>query len=161
VSVSILFVCLGNICRSPMAEAVMRDLVAKEELEGKVRIDSAGTGDWHVGSPPHRGTRRVLDRHGISYEGIAARQLVREDGDRFDWIVAMDASNERDIRAIIGPNARAAVLRLLSLVPGKEGEDVPDPYYSGRFDEVYELVREGCGHLLALVRKRLEGGLGA
>lgn len=152
-SYSILFVCLGNICRSPMAEAVMRDLISKAGLADRVTVDSAGTGDWHVGCPPHEGTRRLLKRHGISHDGMCARQLQPEDGERFDLIVAMDRSNEKNIRARLKPGSAAEVVRFMSLLPDKNGDDVPDPYYTGNFEEVYELVSAGCERLLAKVRQ--------
>lgn len=152
-SYSILFVCLGNICRSPMAEAVMRDLIRKEGLSDRIQVDSAGTGDWHIGCPPHEGTRRMLDRHGISYEGMCARKLRPEDGEKFDLIVAMDRSNERNIRARLKPGSPAEVIRLMSLLPEKGHDDVPDPYYTGNFEEVYDLVRTGCERLLAKLRQ--------
>jgi len=151
---SVLFVCLGNICRSPMAEAVFRDLLKRKGLEHRINVDSAGTGDWHIGKPPHEGTRGLLDRYSISYEGMTARQLAKEDGGNFDLIVAMDSQNERDIRANLGVSSRAHVIRFLSLLPEKGIEDVPDPYYTGNFDEVYELVREGCEKLLERIMKQ-------
>ncbi len=151
---SILFVCLGNICRSPMAEAVMRDLLEREGLADRIAVDSAGTGDWHVGHPPHEGTRRILEAHGISCAGQRARQLREEDGERFGLIVAMDRSNERDIAEFLKPGHRATVIRFMSLLPGMRRDDVPDPYYTGNFEEVFALVREGCERLMADVRGR-------
>ena len=151
---AILFVCLGNICRSPMAEAVMRDMIRREGLADRVTVDSAGTGDWHVGHPPHEGTRRLLDKRGIGYAGQRARRLTAQDGEQFDLIVAMDRSNERDIRAMLGPARRAKIVRLMSLLPDRGHDDVPDPYYTGNFEEVFELVRAGCERLLESVRAK-------
>lgn len=154
-SYSVLFVCLGNICRSPMAEAVMRHLIEREGLSDLVTVDSAGTGDWHIGRPPHEGTRGLLDRYSISYQGMRARQLSVEDGGDFDLIVAMDTQNEKDIRAKLGASPRSEIVRFLSLLPERGMDDVPDPYYTGNFDEVYELVNEGCERILTRIREKL------
>ncbi|MFC4809530.1 low molecular weight protein-tyrosine-phosphatase [Paenibacillus sp. GCM10023250] len=153
--IRVLFVCLGNICRSPMAEAVFRNLVKTRELEARIEVDSAGTGDWHLCKPPHEGTRALLDRHGIPYEGIRARQVLLDDFNRFDYIVCMDANNETDVRDVFGSKAdgNAKVFRFMDLMPEKESKDVPDPYYTGNFDEVYELVAKGCERLLDRIRR--------
>lgn len=103
--VNVVFVCLGNICRSPMAEAVLRHLAARRGLKQAVVVDSAGTGDWHLGAVPHEGTRRELDRAGISYEGMRARLVDRDDLERADYIVVMDRANERDVRELIRAGA--------------------------------------------------------
>ncbi|RED60282.1 low molecular weight protein-tyrosine-phosphatase [Cohnella lupini] len=157
-SYSVLFVCLGNICRSPMAEAVFRHLVKRDGLENKITVDSAGTGDWHIGHPPHEGTRGLLDKLSISSEGMKARQFTSEDGGSFDLIVAMDSKNERDILNILQGSDNAPVIRFMSLLPANGSDDVPDPYYSGNFEEVYELVKDGCEILLERIKGRLEHG---
>ncbi|WP_050614011.1 low molecular weight protein-tyrosine-phosphatase [Bacillus testis] len=150
--VHVLFVCLGNICRSPMAEAMFRDLVKREGLDRKISIDSAGTGDWHVGHPPHLGTRQLLDQRGISYEGMQARQLSVDDFENFDYIIGMDASNINNIQSIEPKQSKARVIRLLDLASDQLVKDVPDPYYTGNFDEVAELVASGCQALLELIK---------
>ncbi|OUM96672.1 MAG: phosphotyrosine protein phosphatase [Thermobacillus sp. ZCTH02-B1] len=152
--IRILFVCLGNICRSPMAEAVMRHLIEREGLGDRVSVDSAGTGSWHIGEPPHAGTRRALARRGISWEGIRARRISADDLDAFDYIICMDTDNRRDVERI--GRGRARVMTFMELVRDARSPDVPDPYYSGNFEEVYELVEKGCEELLRRIREELQ-----
>ncbi|EES73663.1 low molecular weight protein-tyrosine-phosphatase PtpA [Paenibacillus sp. oral taxon 786 str. D14] len=150
--VGVLFVCLGNICRSPMAEAVFRHLVNEAGFSERFVIDSAGTGNWHTGNPPHHGTRRILDQYGISYEGLKARQVAQDDFAKFDYIIAMDNQNERDLKAL-ARKTNARIVKLLDLVPESQLKEVPDPYYTGNFEEVYGLVQQGCRALLELIRQ--------
>lgn len=153
--IRVLFVCLGNICRSPMAEAVFRSQVQQAGLSDRIQIDSAGTANWHVGKPPHEGTRRILDEKNISYEGMTARQVKASDFQQFDYIIAMDESNVSDLNQLFGQETpKAKLYRLLEFGSEREVKDVPDPYYTGNFDEVYEMVETSCQHLLEWIREK-------
>ncbi len=161
--IRVLFVCLGNICRSPMAEAVFTHLVQQADLQGRIEADSAGTGNYHAGSAAHPGTLGILQEKNIPYDG-RARILTKRDLNLFDYIVTMDDENERNVRQLAqGPTQhRAEVKPLLSYAP--EGSpvhqnwirEVPDPYFEGGFDTVFDLVSEGCRGLLAHIRAGLE-----
>lgn len=153
-TVSVLFVCLGNICRSPLAEGVFRHQVERAGLEHRIRIDSAGTGGWHVGEPPDPRSRDVAEAHGVSLDGQAARRVTGDDLRSYDWIVAMDRSNLSDLRRLRerhGGDGHLVLLRDFDPEPG-DGE-VPDPYYGGTrgFDRVYQMVERSCAALLERV----------
>ncbi|RIX53618.1 low molecular weight phosphotyrosine protein phosphatase [Paenibacillus nanensis] len=159
-AVRVLFVCLGNICRSPMAEAVMRHIVRQESLPYPIEVDSAGTGDWHLGHQPHEGTRKVLDEHGVSYEGMRARLVKPEDYGSFTYIICMDRKNLKDVRDVFrnGIDRDGKVFTFMELLPHRGVQDVPDPYYEGNFPYVYELVEEGCRALLAKIKADMVRG---
>ncbi|MCP4424756.1 MAG: low molecular weight phosphotyrosine protein phosphatase [Chloroflexi bacterium] len=150
-TVQVLFVCLGNICRSPMAEAVFQKMVDDAGLSAQISVDSAGTGSWHVGEKAHRGTRRILSQHGIDYDG-RSRQVRSSDMDPNAYIIAMDQSNLNDLRRRFGSHAR--LHRLLDFAKQTSVADVPDPYYADNFEYVYQLVGEGCRGLLATIREQ-------
>ncbi|OEH91326.1 low molecular weight protein-tyrosine-phosphatase [Bacillus solimangrovi] len=152
--ISVLFVCLGNICRSPMAEAIFRHKVKDAGLEAEIQIDSAGTGNWHVGNQPHVGTQKVLKENRISFEGIRARQVNESDFAEFDYIIAMDEKNVSDLESIKKGNPTAYVGQLLSFLPDVSDKNVPDPYFTGNFQVVYELIDESCSRLLTFIRER-------
>lgn len=134
----VLFVCLGNICRSPMAEGVFHRLVADRGLAGDFVIESAGTGGWHVGERPDRRTLEVLRGKGIHLDSVA-RQIRVEDGERFDWILTMDDDNLRQVRRLLPARHHDKVHPVLSI---DGGGAVPDPYYGGPdgFDKVHDLL---------------------
>jgi protein-tyrosine phosphatase len=153
--VRLLFVCLGNICRSPTAEGVMRALAAQEGVEESIEIDSAGTGSWHVGSAPDERATDAARARGLVLEG-AARQVQPVDLERFDLLLAMDRENARELRALAEDEEQRAKVRLLrEFDPQSTADvDVPDPYYGGAggFDEVLDLVQAACEGLLAEIR---------
>lgn len=142
----ILFVCLGNICRSPLAEGVFRTLLREQGLEGEFQVDSAGTGSWHNGEPPHPGSVDVAGRHGIDISAQRSRQVRGSERGDFDWWVAMDRSNAQDLQHLGLPEE--AVLLLLDFAGPGTPDDVPDPYYEGGFDRTFSLVQAGCQGLL-------------
>jgi len=147
--ISVLFVCMGNICRSPMAEAVFRNLVHEAGLDHEFRIDSAGTTSYHVGDRAHNGTLKILAKHRIDYDG-RSRRITRQDLDDFDYIVAMDNENLANIESLGA--SRGKVVRLLDFSPQQSEREVPDPYYDDSFDHVYELVLDGSKGLLTHIR---------
>jgi protein-tyrosine phosphatase len=148
----LLFVCLGNICRSPTAEGVMRSLLREAGLEDEVEVDSAGTGDWHLGDPPDPRAAAAARRRGIALDG-EARQVAPRDFERYDLLLAADRSTLTRLRALApDERAREKVRLLREFDPDAADPDVPDPYYAGGFDEVVEIVEAACRGLLAEVR---------
>ena len=139
----ILFVCLGNICRSPTAEAVLRSMAPD------LTLDSAGTGGWHVGAPPHPPAVRAAAQRGYDMSDLRARQITAADFDRFDRIVVMDTDNFHTVERMRPDGCTTPVQRLLDMAPETGVADVPDPYYTGDFEGAIDLIVAGCRGLLA------------
>ncbi len=154
--IKILFVCAGNICRSPMADGVFQKIVTDAQLEDQIQVDSAGTGPWHVGESAHFGTLDVLKRNEIDYQG-RARQIAPSDLSEFDYVLAMDRNNLNQVERMRGRNDKTTTALFLSYAVKArltDMDEVPDPYYTGEFDYVYELVSEGCRALLGEIRRQ-------
>ena len=145
---SIVFVCLGNICRSPIAEGVFRRMIEEKGLSGTIRIDSAGTSGFHQGALPDPRSMEVCKSHGLDISGQRSRRVVDADFASLDLIVAMDRSNEADLKARATQGDSSRIVRLLEYLP-EGGSDVPDPYYGGEqgFEHVYQLIAEALGEL--------------
>lgn len=156
-TVSVLFVCLGNICRSPTAEAVFRERVTAAGLEEKIRIDSAGTGDWHIGRAPDPRTREAAARRGYQMESLRARQVSPQDFYEFDVVLAMDNANLADLQAMQPADVTVTLGRFLDYSSETSVSEVPDPYYGGEdgFDRVLDLIEGGAEGLLDALRERL------
>ncbi len=151
--IKILFVCLGNICRSPLAEAIFQDKVEKAGLKNQILCDSAGTGNYHIGENPDRRSIEVAIRHDIRIKH-KGRQIQVHDAKEFDYIVAMDASNFRNIIHIIGENPESLLL-MRDFDHLSKGSDVPDPYYGGDdgFENVYQILNRSLDSFLQFVKK--------
>ena len=149
--IKVLFICHGNICRSPMAEFVMKDLVKKAGLEKEFFIASAATSTEEIGNPVYPPARRRLAQAGISCDGKHAVQLTKKDYEKYDYIIGMEQVNIRNIMRIVGDDPQKKVYRLLDFT-GQPG-DIADPWYSGDFDTTYEQVLAGCEGLLKELRE--------
>jgi len=145
---------MGNICRSPMAEAVFADMVAKAGLSNEIEVDSVGIGSWHVGEPAHRGTLAILKQNNIPYNG-RARQIAKADIERSDYVLAMDRETLSGIwRLGAGGNAEIGLFLRYAQARGTvDMDEVPDPYYDNTFDRAYSLITRGCEALLDHIRR--------
>lgn len=148
--IKVLFFCLGNICRSPMAEAVFRNLLKEEGIEDQFFVDSAGTSDEEEGNPVHPGTKDRLAREGIDVKGMYSRPLQESDLS-FDYIIGMDTSNMKNFKRFDQGRSKATIAKLLSFT--EEEGDIADPWYTGDFEQTYQDVYCGCQALLEVIKK--------
>jgi len=152
--IRVLMVCLGNICRSPTAEAMLRRKLHEAGLDGRVEVDSAGTADYHVDSPPDRRAVAHGERRGLRMQQLRGRQVERADFDRFDFILAMDEDNLADLKRLRPAGSRARVALLMSFAPDVGAREVPDPYHGGAdgFERVLDLTAAAADGFIASVR---------
>ncbi|MBO7380745.1 MAG: low molecular weight phosphotyrosine protein phosphatase [Neisseriaceae bacterium] len=149
--IKILFVCLGNICRSPMAEFVMRDLIAKANLSDAIATASCGTSGWHNGEDMHTGTKRILQEQGIDTQGFVSSRLSENALLHYDYIAVMDDNNLIDTEKKLGKNPQ----RIFKLTDFVEDFDfVPDPWYSGNFDECFKIIQKCCQNWLEIIKNQ-------
>lgn len=155
-TLKVVFVCLGNICRSPAAEGVFKHLVAKESLQSKIEIDSAGTSGYHQGEPADARMRDHAKKRGYSLDS-KSRQFVKEDFDKFDYIIVMDNKNLRDVLALASNDQASKVTTFVQYCENFDIDHVPDPYFGGPagFENVLDIVEDGCAGLLQQLQKRL------
>lgn len=154
--IKILFVCLGNICRSPMAETVFNHKIQQSALSHRFSGSSAGTADYHIGEPPHHGTQKKLTENGVDFSYSFAAQLKKSDSLHYDYIIAMDESNLRNIRRQVQKNEDCKICLLSDFRnPENHWTEVPDPWYTGNFDQTYALVEEACENLIAHLQNEL------
>ena len=144
--INVMFVCHGNICRSPMAEFLFRDIVTKKGLGGDFHIASSATSTEEIGNPVHYGTKNKLNEYGISTKGKYAVQLTRKDYDKYDYLIGMDQRNIININKIVGSDGKNKVKKLLDFTANSR--DIADPWYTGDFDQTYRDIYEGCEALL-------------
>lgn len=154
--VHVLFVCMGNICRSPTAEGVFAALVEREGLQEQILIDSAGTHAYHVGEPPDPRAQSAARQRGIDISAQRARRVQCEDFERFDYVLPMDQSNYRELETMRPPQCRAVMRRFLEYAPDLAEQDVPDPYYGGPkgFARVLDLIEVAAEGLLLEIRQQ-------
>jgi protein-tyrosine phosphatase len=154
--VSVLFVCLGNICRSPTAEGVFRKVVMEEGMSEHIEIDSAGTHAYHVDEPPDRRAQEAALRRGVDISGLRGRQATAVDIERFDYVLAMDEENYQNLMGICPPGLEGRVRLFMEFAPDRPERAVPDPYFGGDagFERVLDMIEEAAAGLLAHLRRQ-------
>lgn len=153
--IKVLFICHGNICRSPMGEFVLKDMVRKQGRAAEFEIASAATSTEEIGNSVHPGTRAILAKLGISCTGKTARQMTRVDYEYYDYLIGMDSANIRNMKRISGGDSAGKIYKMLDFTA--RGGDVADPWYTGNFDETYRDIREGCEGFLHRLLQEKEG----
>lgn len=153
--IKVLFICHGNICRSPMAEFVMKHITRNAHLEDKIYISSAATSTEELGNDMHCGTRQKLKQMGIPFEKRAARQVTKADYTEYDYLIVMDENNLRNLKRIVGPDCDKKIHMLLDFT-SERGLSIADPWYTGDFDETYSDISKGCAGLLEYLRSRIQ-----
>lgn len=156
-SIAVCFVCLGNICRSPSAEAVMRDLVERARLADRIVIDSAGTGDWHIGEPPDGRAQKAAKKRGYDLSKLRGRQVAAADFARFDLFIVMDDANAAALTAVCPPEHRDKIRLLMEFATRDDSRVVVDPYFGGEegFEKVLDQCEDACEGLLKALRVQL------
>ena len=145
---------MGNICRSPTAEGIFRSILLKQELSDFFEIDSAGTHAYHIGNPPDSRSQKTARKHGVDLSNQRARKVHESDFFYYDYIIAMDTDNIEILRSICPANSQSQIKLLLDYLPDASFQSVPDPYFEGKFDEVFEMVHAACTSFLEnLVKK--------
>ncbi|SUV40950.1 Low molecular weight protein-tyrosine-phosphatase yfkJ [Avibacterium paragallinarum] len=152
-TVKVLFVCLGNICRSPMAEYLFREKVKQAGLADKILCDSAGTSGWHDGENMHCGTAETLELHHIDNKGFTSRKVRSKDWQDFDYLIAMDDQNLVDLEKLFGHHPEK-LFQITQLCPNLGIDHIPDPWYTKNFEQTYELLDQCCDALLAMIREK-------
>ena len=150
--VKVLFICHGNICRSPMAEFILKDMVQKRGIADRFLIASAATSTEEIGNPVHHGTRNKLAKYGISTAGKYAVQMTKRDYDKYDYLIGMDQWNLRNMKRILGRDPQRKLYLLLDF--SQQPRDIADPWYTGNFDRTYEDIVEGCEAFLTYLRDK-------
>lgn len=155
--IKVLFVCMGNICRSPTAHGVFEQMIREQELEGDIYVDSAGTIGFHVGAPPDPRSQQTALSRGVDLSSQQSRKVTASDFEEFDYILAMDSANMGDLESFRPANSSAQLSLLLDYSRHWKGQEVPDPYYGGPrgFEDVFERVEDGCRGLLACLQSKL------
>jgi protein-tyrosine phosphatase len=152
--IKVLFVCMGNICRSPTAEGAFRQLVKDNGYSDRFEIDSAGTHSYHIGNPPDRRSQQAASVRGVDLSNQRARQVHESDFYHYDKILAMDLDNYHNLKSECPDESQSEIELLLDYLPNNKIKSVPDPYYEGRFDDVFEMIHQACNLLLQdLIKK--------